>query len=295
MGSSSVILAVTVGIVATLLPNARPFAQSEDVYIAASILPTSRSVRVGTPATVFATLIASGGDARACIIKAPVNFDGAFSFHTTDPVTNAITGTLNTPVDIPNLTARTFVLTLVPAGELRNEILAPSYECANGGGLGPPNVSQLTLSASAEPLPDVIVATATPSHDGILTIPGLNGTEGFSVAAVNVGPSAVLDLSVRQDRGPFIRIGSVELDVCPSDPATGVCLHPPARVPMSTRVQMDTGAVRTFSVFATGRGTTVPDHPFYVRIYVDFRESEGDLAGDTRGGSSVAVRTQPAE
>ncbi len=77
---------------------ARPDARS---VLLAAVLPSSRSVQVGIVATAFATIINRGHNlATACKI-APFNSVAAsFHYQTTDPNTNLITGTADTPVDI---------------------------------------------------------------------------------------------------------------------------------------------------------------------------------------------------
>jgi hypothetical protein len=65
-------------------------------------LPSSRSPQVGgTPATAFATIINAGSStATACGIAAVSFVPAKADYQTTDPRTNALTGTLNTPIDI---------------------------------------------------------------------------------------------------------------------------------------------------------------------------------------------------
>src|SRR5262249_29248128 len=66
-----------------------------------AVLPSSRSVRVGTGATAFVTVINAGTSAATAVrISAPTSLPGTFSFQTTDPATNQVTGSPNTPVDI---------------------------------------------------------------------------------------------------------------------------------------------------------------------------------------------------
>ena len=76
---------------------------SSNLPLVAAVLPASRSAVVGNPVTAFATIINAGtSTANKCGIAPdatlPLPID--FSYQTTDPATNALTGTLNTPVDI---------------------------------------------------------------------------------------------------------------------------------------------------------------------------------------------------
>src|SRR5262249_1133388 len=68
----------------------------------AAVLPSSRSVQVGAQATAFATIINTGtSTATGCKIAPGTAVSASFDFQTTNSATNAVTGTPNTPVDIP--------------------------------------------------------------------------------------------------------------------------------------------------------------------------------------------------
>lgn len=69
--------------------------------IFSSVLPGSRSVQVSSPATAFATLInPSGASATDCTFSPVTSLLAEFLYQTTDPLTNTLTGTPNTPVTI---------------------------------------------------------------------------------------------------------------------------------------------------------------------------------------------------
>jgi streptogramin lyase len=83
----------TVNKVGTLLP-VPPAGPSP---LVASVLPTSRSVQVGSVATVFASIINSGKSPLAdCRIVPSTFVNGFFSYQTTNPATNALIGSPNT-------------------------------------------------------------------------------------------------------------------------------------------------------------------------------------------------------
>jgi hypothetical protein len=71
--------------------------------LAAAVLPSSRVVQVGTLATAFATIVNAGNEvAVGCRIGPPPAIPSiTFMYQTTDPLTNEVTGTPNSPVDIP--------------------------------------------------------------------------------------------------------------------------------------------------------------------------------------------------
>jgi hypothetical protein len=82
--------------------------------LAASVLPLSRSATIGQTVTAFATVInSSGGALSSCTVALP-NFPGTFSFQTTNPSTNAVTGTLNGAFSLANGASQSLVLALQP-------------------------------------------------------------------------------------------------------------------------------------------------------------------------------------
>jgi hypothetical protein len=54
-----------------------------------------------------------------------------FSFQTTDPATNALTGSLNTPVDIAAGAAQSFVLAFTPTAPIEPADVQLRFGCAN--------------------------------------------------------------------------------------------------------------------------------------------------------------------
>ena len=64
-----------------------------DAALFASVLPSGRSAEVGTPITAFATIINTGpGIATGCSISPATSIAADFLYQTTDPATNALTG-----------------------------------------------------------------------------------------------------------------------------------------------------------------------------------------------------------
>ena len=71
------------------------------MQLAAAVLPGSRSVKVGTKATAFATVINRGVmPASGCRLVPATTIPVTFSFQATDPTTNQVIGAPNTPVPI---------------------------------------------------------------------------------------------------------------------------------------------------------------------------------------------------
>lgn len=249
--------------------------------LAAAVLPASRSVPINAPASAFATIINSGPVAGMfCGITAPPNL-GTFLFQTTDPATNQLTGTPNTLVTIAgNGGSQTFLIVFTPSFAIPPIDVPLTFSCANTPSApGISGVNSLLLSASSNPVPDIVALAATVSQDGIVNIPGVNGIGAFAVAIVNVGASGAI--TARADTGPAAL--PVTITICETD-LTASCLAPPA--PSVSRT-INNGETATYSVFVAGSGT-VGFNPSLHRIFVRFRDGSGVL----RGSTSVAGRTQ---
>jgi hypothetical protein len=250
--------------------------------LAAAVLPSSRSVRVGAPATAFATLInASADTARGCGVAPGTSVSATFTFQTTDPATNAVTGTANSPIDIPAKQAQTFVFAFTPTAPIDSTDVQLSFDCANTAPADSiSGLNTVLLSASATPVPDIVALAATLNNDGIVNIAGASGTGVFAVATVNVGASGTI-MAVADTGGASLPMSAV---LCETNPTTGSCLASPAS---SVTTQINTNATPTFGVFVTTSGPVTFD-PASNRIVVRFLDS----GGVTRGATSVAVRTQ---
>ncbi len=251
--------------------------------LVAAVLPSSRSVQVGgVPATAFATIIATGsGTAIGCSIAPLTNLPANFQYQTTNPANNQVTGTPNTPVNIPAGGFQTFVIAFTPTGSFPPTDVQLGFGCANTN-LAPvlPGLDTLLLSAAAMPTPDIVALGATLNNDGIVNIPGTNGTGVFAVATVNVGVGGSITAST--DTGGTSL--PVNIRLCQTNPTTGVCLAAPTT---SVTTPINANATPTFAFFVTGTGT-VPFDPANNRVFVRFK----DAGGLTRGATSVAVRTQ---
>jgi hypothetical protein len=250
--------------------------------LVAAVLPTSRSVQVGSPATAFVTVINTGTTTATAVgITLITGIPATFAYQTTDPATNALTGTRNTPVDIAAGASQTYVIAITPTAPFGASDIALSFAGTNTVPVQTIiEVNTLLGSASANPVPD-IVALAASADPGIVDIPGANGTGVFAVATVNVGASGSITMTADT--------GGVNLPVrillCQTNPQTSACLPPGPAASVTTVI--NAGATPTFGVFVTGTGA-VPFDPANNRIF--FRAK--DAGGVTRGATSEAVRTQ---
>jgi cyclophilin family peptidyl-prolyl cis-trans isomerase len=248
----------------------------------ASVLPGGRSVELGGSATGFASIVNSGPTtAVGCSLRPASSVAANFLMQTTDPLTNALTGTPDTPVDIPASGTQTFLFSFAPTQAFETSEIQLDFSCANAGAAATiVGLNTFSLSASTTPVPDIVALAATQTGDGISRIPGVTGTGIFSVATVNVGTASTI--SVSADTG-----GSalpVSIVVCETNPGTGACLEAPAAAVES---QMASNSSATFSFFVQASGSVTFD-PAVNRVFARFR----DTTGGVRGSTSVAVTTQ---
>ena len=246
-----------------------------------AVLPSSRSVPVGTTATVFATVINSGAAPANAVNIAPATaIPATFSYQTTDPVTNLPTGTPNTPVTIPPGASQSFVLAITPTSAFDPTELTFTFTGTNTAPSATiVGVNTLLMSGSVTPVPDIVALVAT-SDPGIVDIPGPTGTGVLAVATVNVGAGATITASTDTGGASL----PLSISICQTTPSTGAC-QGPAGTSVTTQISPD--ATPTFGIFVAGTGT-VPFDPANNRVFVRFK----DAGGVTRGATSVAVRTQ---
>jgi virginiamycin B lyase len=258
-----------------------PAGSSTTTPLVAAVLPESRSVEIGSTATAFATIINSGGaNATGCAIVPVTPVPAAFVYQTTNPATNQVTGTANTPVSIGAGGSQSFVIAFTPSAPFVPTDVALGFDCSNtAAAASVAGLDTLLLSGSSGPVPD-IVALAASATPGIVTIPGATGTGVFAVATVNLGASAGI-IATANTGGANL---PVTLSLCETNPASGACLQSPSS---SVTIGIATNATPTFGIFVTGGGT-VPFAPATNRITVQFTDSTGAI----RGATSVAVETQ---
>ena len=258
---------------------ARPDARN---VLLAAVLPSSRSVQVGAVATAFATVINRGHNlATACSIAPFSGIAASFHYQTTDPNTNQITGSADTPVDIASRGFQSFIIAFIPTQTLAPTDSLIIFQCTNTDS-APINIglNTLLLSASAIPVPDIVALAATATNDGIVNISGATGAGAFAVATVNVGASGSIIASADTGNAAL----PVNIFLCQTEPSTGQCI---SAIGSSVVTTINADATPTFGIFVQGNGNVAFD-PAGNRIFVRFRDS----GAVTRGSTSVAVRTQ---
>ena len=257
------------------------------VRLRAAVLPATRVVETGTPATVFATLINAGDQtASQCRIALDSGFSGPvpvnLSFQTVNAV-NQLTGSANTPVDIPAGAAQGFLITLTPTGEIAARDIGFDFVCDEGRAPVTEGVNTLRLTASDTSLPDIIAIGATLSGDGVLRIESAGGRQAMAAAALNIGDTATV--TVRPVTGRYA--WPIDLEVCETGP-DGRCLSPPVA---SLPINFASGETRTFTVFARGDSRLgIPLMPDIARVFLNFEAEDGSALGAT---SAALFSPQP--
>jgi len=267
--------------------------------VVSSVLPITRSVTNGSPATAFATIInpaATGSTATACGLRLAGATAGQFSYQTTTGA-NALTGTVNTPIDIAAGAAQNFLFSVTSAADFIDGVGTPGfYPSANNESdlfieafcgnrrsaeyrLG---LNSLTFRSTTVATADVVALAATlPAAPGYVVVPTTTPFVGvFSVAVSNVGTSGSIVVSA-DTGGRTLAIATLE--ICQTDPGTGACTTPRAATQTLT---IGAAATATFGIFVRGTGAAIANDPARNRVFVRFTEGANAV-----GATSVAVRT----
>lgn len=251
----------------------------------AALLPLSRSHQFGTLLTAFATIINAGtGPVQQCLIRPPANSPaglGPVIFQTTDPTTNEGTGTANTPANVPAGGSQTFVFGFTPTAPIAETSLTMNVLCENTAPAARiAGVTDLTLVADTNPVPDTIALMATVSRDGVVRIPDSMGLQLFAIGTANVGATGTITVSA--DTGGVAL--PITLTVCETN-VMGGCLGSAAS---TVTVPYTAGTTRSFAFFAQASGP-IPLDPAVNRVFARLK----DVAGVTRGATSSALCTKP--
>ena len=249
----------------------------------ASVLPDSRSVQLGNPATVFASMINAGSTALqncqiALAATAPTGL--TLSYQTTNSATNALTGTPNTPATIAGGDGlQSFLLVFQGTNAFSTAGLPIDFGCA---GVAPAavetGVDTIDLTLSTTPIADIIALAESASGNGVVSM-AVGATGAFAVASDDVGAAASIIVSV--DTGTATL--PVTTTLCQSNPSNGQCLATPTP---TVTLNFAAGATPTFSVFPQATGA-IAFNPATARLFVRFKDASGNLHGST----SLAVQT----
>lgn len=224
---------------------------------------------------------ASDVEARNCRIEPGEPVPAVLGYQTTDPATNAATGTPDTPVNIAPRGAQSFVFSLETRRNFNLTEISLSFVCDNAApAVIRDRVNLFRLSASNPFEADIIAQAATIGNDGFVRLPDESRVGVFAVATSNVGDTRTM--TVRAESGEANP--PVTYEICQTDPGTGACATPRAETQTLT---MAAGQNYTFGVFVRPSGY-VPRNPGLYRAIVVFE----DTLGVERGSTSVAIRTE---
>ena len=256
------------------------------VGLFSSILPASRAVQLGQVATVFGNLFNSSSEEGINCRPEPPNqlFEFTpvrFDYQITD-ASNLLTGTPNTPVNIPPGSVQNFLLQLDPPSVITGGRLGIRFLCDNLAAAPTfPDANAWILRALTTEPADVIAVGVSTGEPGVVDVP-LSGGAAFAAAGVNIGAdvTVVVSPSLTFDAG-------LTLTVCETDVA-GACLAPP--LPSLSIVPFARNQLRTFSVFVNGDGQDQGFDPGFRRVFLNFTQAsaQGPLLV---GATSLAVRT----
>lgn len=264
-----------------------------------ALLPVSRSVTNGSPATAFVSVInpaAGSVTATGCGLRLPGAAPSEFTYRAWDG--SSFTAAADTEVSISPGGVQDFVIAVESATTFEDDVTSAvssdndetelyieaycdnrrSAEYTSG-------LNSLFFSSSAGSVADIIALAATlPAAPGYVELPTTGTFVGvFSVAISNVGSGATITASM--DTGSTTIDGIDSMTICPTD-SGGACTS--ARSSTATFASTG-GSTATFAVFVKGDGSTVSNSPRDNRVFVRFAE-----AGTVRGATSVAVCTEGA-
>ncbi|MCZ7392905.1 MAG: hypothetical protein ABOK23_13230 [Candidatus Methanoperedens sp.] len=243
--------------------------------LVSSITPNSRNAVVGTPITVFMSVI-NGGTATATnvsIAQAPPLEPATVSYQPWNGT--AFTGSANTPASIAAGGTANFVLTINATAAFNSSPMTFNVTGTNAAAAPISGVNTLTMAAtapSATPLADVIMISTT-----LDVRTGVNNATFFAVATSNVGANATgvtLNLVVPNS------ITGLALQLNQTDPKTGAIIGP------ATKLTINKGDQLTFGVFLTPTQKITLDL-VNNRITLQLKDGSGNVIG----AQSVAVST----
>jgi hypothetical protein len=253
--------------------------------VRSAVLPFARAVSVGQTATAFATIInpaSSGGTATDCQLLMHGALPGEFSFQTTDAATNALTGSANTPADIPAGASQSFVFSFTRNFAFSQADIPIDAQCGNRrSAAAVSGVNTFRFTSTTLNVADVVALAATTGNSGFVDLSGPNQAGAFAVATANVGSLSTVSVSA-SSTVPVDQAG-LTIEICRTNSVSGLCETPRAA---SFNQFMQAGQTLTFAVFVRA-DAQVPSDPATNRVVVSFQTPSGISLGAT----TVAVRS----
>lgn len=250
---------------------------SANLAVVASVLPSSRSAKIGESVTAFATVIATA-TVNGCRVTLPQQPSGlSMNFRPRDSLDETWLGAPNVAFSLLANKPLQLVLEITATRAIEPTELAFDFRCAGSVAPSVSALNTLLFTATATSQPDIVFLTATAESDGTLALPQDGSYAFFSAAAVNLGRSAALTISANA-------VGEVTTNalVCPTDARTGVCLTP-ATPTVVSRFEAD--ATASFAIFMRHKDG-IEFLPAQNRLLLQATDSQGIV----RGRGSVALR-----
>ncbi len=249
------------------------------VALHAAVLPSARVLRVGTPATVMATLINAGSDdAHECTVRLaddlPVLLE-VFAYARGAPWQRIA---LRDGVTVAAGEHKSVLLAMTASAPFDTVTARLIFDCRDARAAQIiAHVNTLTLSGGDGTLPDVVAVAASAGGDGVVSL-AESGQSAFAIATTNVGSFGKVHVLPRATKETAVSVA-----VCRTEPGTGACLAPPVS---ELAIDMPRGATMTFGVFVRALDD-VTFAPASNRVVVDFANATRDLVC---GSTSVAVQ-----
>jgi hypothetical protein len=268
--------------------------------LAAAIVPLSRSVAVGAPATAFAVVI-NGGNTLATDVGMALetSVPGPFTYWPIDLSVNPPVF-IATPVNVPVGGLQYFFFAIWPAVSMPTTEVQFNFAGTNTppaptiSGLNTLLLSATLLSATTPAPPDVFVSVATcPSDDGVpltVNIPGSTGVAGFVAPMINIGAAGQVTVSANTAPAPGAPTLPVQFFLCQTD-AVGNCVKPLGGYSSGpVTMTIGSGEETSFNILAQGTGGSIDFNPAVNRVFLIVTEGS-TTSGPNRGLSSAGIRT----
>ncbi len=271
----------------TLFSSVLPSARSGSFGGVPDAPDISRPAAIGDPITVFASVINAGTNpGQNCRVSIPPSAPVSLSYQLTD-AGNVPVGPADAVFDLAAGQTRSFILAFTPTRTSPGEDVFPNFVCDNANVDAIPGVNTVFLTIGSVEGPDILSIGATPSADGIITVP--SGSAGFMTAsAINIGAgdavgSADAAVIVSADTGAAAL--SLLIQFCETN-AASVCITTLGTDPVSTVIGDSPGF---FAVFVTDQtsGAGISLDPANARVFLRFKNAAGTNLSVTSAAITV--------
>jgi len=240
--------------------------------LVSSITPNSRNAQLGTPVTLFMSVINYGtATATGVSITQASSLPVTVSYQQWDGT--AFTGSANTPVDMPANSTANFVITINATSAFDSSSMTFNVSGTNAAAAPVSAVNMLTISASTTPSADVIMISTSLNVSTAVNTPKV-----FAVATSNVGGASATGVSLVVEVPTSIT--GLAYQVNQTNATTGDIIGP------ATGLTIAVNAQPTFGVWLTPTQAITFD-PTNNRITLKLV----DVNGKVIGAQSVAVST----